>query len=67
MVKLDAKNFVRRAVPTPSTVHFDFSSADVPDSTSGIDLEGQSAFVVALFPFLLNERPPGVLDDLFLR
>jgi hypothetical protein len=65
MLKLEIKDLRNLPVPTPSTVHYDLSSAAVPGSVSGIDLTGQSAFVASLFPFLLNERPPGLLDELF--
>jgi hypothetical protein len=37
-IKYDAKSVEGFTAPTPTTVHYDFSTAGVPSSTSGIDL-----------------------------
>jgi hypothetical protein len=80
LLKLGVNNFTRQPVPDPSTVHFDFSSPGIPDSSHGIDLVGPSAVVSELFPyfddnwyakFLLRSSLVGVTydrdEDLFRR
>jgi len=37
-IKFDATSVKNATAPTPSTVHYDFSTAGVPGSTRGLDL-----------------------------
>src|SRR6185503_20624619 len=56
MLKLEAKAFTRKAVPSPANVHFEFSSSGIAGSAIGLDLVGPpSALMAALFPYLANE------------
>ena len=56
MFKLEAKTFIRKAVPSPANVHFGFSSSGIAGSAIGLDLVGPpSALMAALFPYLANE------------
>ncbi len=54
MLKLEIKDLRNLGVPTPSTVHYDFSSAAVAGSTSGLDLVGPAPVVAELFPYALD-------------
>lgn len=56
MLKLAAPNVRNLPVPNPSAVHYDFSSANVPNSTSGLDLVNQSGLLAELYPFTMNDQ-----------
>jgi len=57
MLKLAAPNVRNLPVPNPPTVHYDFSSATVPNSTSGLDLVNQSGLLAELYPLTMSDRP----------
>jgi len=69
MVKLDIKSAVRQVVPNPATVHYNFSSAGIANSSAGIDLTNSLPLIATLFPYtkeaMLSYGPFGYVDCCF--
>jgi hypothetical protein len=58
-IKLDAKSFKGLPLPTPETVHYDFSTVGLPGSTSGLDLVRRGAFaLIPIQKLLWPHNPP---------
>jgi hypothetical protein len=38
-IEFDARSAIGEPAPNPTTVHYDFTTAGVPESTSGLDLQ----------------------------